>query len=162
MSTLIELVSEADHLRDLIGREEGSEEYAQALQIIEKRIAEKLDSVSIFLSRCDQEVSFWESQEKQAKAQKQKWAGIKDRVKELIRGAMTSQGVAEIKGEHTKFVLAKVKPRLDLDEDKLDPSWRMMVTEHVADKERIRKALESGEIIEGAQLIQGYALRSYP
>lgn len=85
----------------------------------------------------------------------------RQRMKDRIKEAMRQRGVNELLGQEWRFKLVPTKGRLLVDPTKLPHHFNLVRTVTEPDKERIRKVLDSGETITGAEIQPGWQLRSY-
>jgi len=161
LMTLAKTVAEIPYLLEET-QGEITPEIEQLMTISSSELVAKIDSYQYVLERLELEQQF-------AKEKAAKWAKVaktfentKQRIKENIKDAMKQMQTTELVGEESRFVLTKVKPSLNLFEEDLTDSYKMIVQTVVPDKEKIRADLELGVPVPGATLEQGFALRSYP
>lgn len=160
---LYSLVQQANVLSRMLAETNGeiTPEIDALMANVDVKLPEKVDGYAIVLERLEFEESYWKGKANAyaliAKAHKALQERLKDRLKEAIQAL----GTDEIKGNDVRFKLSRVKPALVLNELKLDPTYKMTVTELVPDKDRIRAALQEGAVIEGAELKESVSLRPY-
>ena len=77
----------------------------------------------------------------------------RDSFREYIRSSMEATGIDSIESPLFKITLRKATEVVEVDMDKLGFMWTKEVV--TADKVKIKAALKSGEIIEGASLVDG-------
>ena len=125
---------------------------------LQNELATKVDHYKFRLEKLESLAEFWKAQMQDAKNVKDAIENHIDRMKETIKHTMTQLQTNELVGEKYKFKIRPSKPRLDLDVAMLSQEYKMQVTEWVPDKEKIRAALEAGQVVEGASLEQGVTL----
>ena len=88
--------------------------------------------------------------------------GINNSIGHIRSYAKNGMGVLDIDeliGSQYRFKISRCKTSLEIEDDKIPDSYKMTVTETVPDKERLRKDLEAGKEIPGAQLTGGVSIR---
>jgi hypothetical protein len=85
---------------------------------------------------------------------------LAERLTERILSAMQHQGLAKAETEHYRFGLRNsVAVDLDIEPDALPEGYKRVKTVIEADKTAIKAALERGESIPGARLVQRQSLQ---
>ena len=161
--TLFSLVSQANAIEQAIAEAGGelSPEIEAALANIDIAVASKVDGYNAVMDRLDALAAYWKAEaDKRAKIAKSVSAAS-DRLNANIKAAMLKMGKDEVIGNDVRFKLAKTKGRLVINEQELDPSFKMEIRDVVPDKERIKTALEDGFSVSGATLEPSFSLRSY-
>ena len=80
---------------------------------------------------------------------------LKDRLKESMR----EMGTSELLGNDYKFTLAEVRSTVDVyDEGQLPPVFMTEKITMAPDKDAIRQALESSQVVNGARLLLSFSL----
>ena len=160
--SLFSLVSQANTLSRMLVETSGeiTPEIEALMAHIDVSMPGKVDGYATVIERLEVEAQYWEDKANAyyqvAKAHKT----LRERLLAAIKQAMIAMNTDELKGIDVKYKLSNSKPALVIGDD-LDPAWKLTITEVVADKERIRSALELGNIIKGAKLVAGKTLRRY-
>lgn len=164
MSTLFEIVAQANAIERQILEANGelSPELESALANVDLAVTEKVDSYSVVISRLDTASDYWKAKAAEYTKLAKSTANASDRIRAAIKEAMQSMGKDEVCGEDVRFKLSKSKASLVIDDMMLDPAYKMVITTHLSDKEKIRSALDAGFEVRGARLEPGTSLRSYP
>lgn len=161
--TLFSLVQQANVISRMLAESGGeiTPELDALMANVDVKLPEKIDGYHVVMERLEVEAKYWKDKSTAYALMAKAHTAIQEKIKERLKEAMKALGVDEIKGHDVRFKLSNVKPSLVIDEAKLDPSYTMVVTETVPDKERIRAALSEGARIPGAQLVPGQSLRPY-
>jgi len=162
-SSLITLAKTVTELPVLLEESQGeiTPEIEALMNITSAELVAKLDSYQFILERLDLEQQFAKDKAAQWSKVAKTFDSAKSRLKENIKEAMKQMQTTELVGEESRFVLTPVKPALNITEEDLTDSYKMIVQTTVPDKEKIRADLEMGVAVPGARLEQGFALRSY-
>ena len=86
-----------------------------------------------------------------------------ERIKDFLKGGMIAMDISEIIGEKVKVKISDSKGKLEIvDENDIPQQYKMIVTTHEIDKEKLRADLEAGQHITGAKLVKGKTIRFTP
>jgi len=163
MSSLMELVSHAAQIERAIIEANGelTPELEEALDFSEAALVEKAENYEAIFKRMELSSKYW----KEEAAKFAKVGGSLEKLskslKERLKFAMLELGKEEIIGGKTRIKLCKTAPALVVDGD-VPENYKMMVTETVVDKSRIKEDLVKGLEVPGAHLEGGFQLRFYP
>lgn len=139
-----------------------SPELETAFDNLGSQIQTKADGYAFFMDRLDNESEFWKEKANAYLKVSRSCANLKERLNNSIKLAMRTLDADEIKGDDMRFKLSKLAPRLVLEEALLPSEYKMVVTTHVPDKDRIKADLANKVEIPGAMLEPVYSLRKYP
>lgn len=161
--SLFEIVFQSQVLTQQIIEAGGelSPELEQALEQVDLAITAKVDGYNAVMDRLELEATYWKAKADMYSKIAKAHTAAQDRMKNAIKQAMQAMGKTEVCGDDVKFKLANAQPKLILDEAKIPKEFKMIVTTHVVDKERIKTALKEGFAVAGAQLEPSVALRAY-
>lgn len=134
----------------------------EAFDAIGRDLTTKSDSYAFVMDRLEAESEFWKGKADQFAKVARACAAAKERMGGAIKAAMIQLDRDEIEGSDFRFKLSPMKPKMIINQDHLPEEWLMVVTETVADKDRIRAALDGGGTVPGAWLEDVKALRKYP
>lgn len=161
MQTLKQILDEEKQILDLVlasGGELGEEE-EKALDQAMRSLCEKVDAYSAVMEGMEKRTEAFQKQAEiflvAAKAVK----NAHDRLKMHMKTLMEVTGKDQLEGDLVRFTLCSGKPTLIIEQDKLDKSYLMAVTEMVPDKKRIEEDLKLGIPVKGAFLKQNKTLR---
>jgi hypothetical protein len=162
--SLFSLVAQANALEQKIAEAGGeiSPEVEKELSHIDLALPDKIDSYAFIIGRLDAASDYWKAKAAEYTKLAKSTANASERIRGAIKQAMMAMQRDEVSGGDIRFKLTSSKASLVIDGATLDPSYMMTVTNHVADKERIKSALEAGFPVKGAHLEAGKALRTYP
>jgi hypothetical protein len=161
--SLVEILQSFSKLAEVLAETGGemTPEIEESLQALDLKTAGKIDAYHFLMKRMETDAEFWEAE---AKRRQQIAAGcyaLADRLKKGILYAMQQLGTNEIAGNAVRAKLSPTKGRLVIDEATLPDDWKMTEIRKIADKERIRAALENLETIPGASIEGGVSVRFY-
>lgn len=138
-----------------------SEVLEQAFDCTGQELQLKADRYAFFMERLDAEADFWKAKADAYSKVAKSCKTLKERLKENIKGAMHMLGTDEIEGGEYRFKLSRLAPKLVIQEELLPDNFKMVVTETVPDKEKIKAELEIGTEIPGAKHEMVFSLRPY-
>jgi hypothetical protein len=126
-----------------------------------QELATKTDRYAFMIDRLSSEETFWKEKAEAYSKVAKSCKALRERLNDNIKFAMLSMETKEIAGDEMRFVLSKLAPKVVLNEEKIPDAWKMVVTERVPDKDRIKAALIDGMPVEGATLEPVFSLRKY-
>jgi len=159
--TLALLMREAMDIEAAILEASGeiTEAIEEKLMEIDLSVKEKVDGTALVLERMEDSAEFWRAKAQGLLKVAEGFEKARERLKDYVKQVMRDAGVTELRGNEQKLALQGVKAKLEVDEMRLPAAYLKQETRVVADKVRIREALERGDEVEGARLIESYALR---
>jgi hypothetical protein len=161
--SLSNIVFEAQKVVDSIIRSGG--ELSPEIELIYTELATKfvykVDACSYVLRKLESEVEFFKKQAQFYQKLARAIDNSRERIRDGIKAGMLTLEKTEVLGSSHRFVLTKAPEKLIIDENKLSPEYMTVVHSFVPDRERILAELKAGKIIEGAELVEIYALRDY-
>ncbi len=129
---------------------------------IETGLATKVDRYRDMMGDLDSEEARLRHKASEFQAAAQSVAQVSKGLRDRIKHVMQRLGVDEVKGELYRFKMTSLAPKLVIeDEAKVPAELKMVVTETVLDKDRIREALDAGIEVAGARLEPVFGLRDY-
>lgn len=162
--TLVQLVGDELEIIEKLYASGGeiTPEIEAAMQVAADQLPAKVDAYSYRMDRLDVEVAYIEMKRDEIAQVLKTLKKAKDYLKENIKAAMLTLDKMELSGNDRRFKLSAVRPSVDIHDESLIPSKfiKEKITFEV-DRDAIRKALDGGEEIPGARLIQTYSLQSY-
>jgi hypothetical protein len=162
-SSLTDIVVESQRVINLI-IESGGEitpEVEQVYNELQAQFIHKVDSCYYVIKKLDSDAEFFK---KQSEFYQRIAKGIetsKVRIKDMIKSGMIALEKTEVSGDLSRFCLQKIADKLIIDETKLPGEYKTIVQTIVPDREKILSDLKAGKEIEGAKLIENFALRDY-
>lgn len=162
--TLREIVAASSRLTELLAESNGelTAEMEEVFASIDLKTQDKIDGYYAVMKRMEMEGQHWAERAQNLLKIAKSCDAVADRLKSSILFAMQTMGVDEIKGREVRAKLSPTKGRLVIDEKELPTDWKLQEVRWVADKERVRAALESLEEVPGAKIEGGVSLRFYP
>lgn len=162
--SLIELASEAQVICKLILESGGelSPELEQKLDVNTTALLAKVDSYVFIEEHLEANAALWKRKADACKSIHDRYVKAQDRLRDRIKIGMQVLERDELKGKNYRYKLSKLKPKLVIsDPVKLPIECKMVVSETVPDKEKIKSLLEDGIEVPGASLEPVYQLRDY-
>lgn len=162
METLRDIVGQATAIEEIIL--DGNGDLApDALAIIEdtlRKLVQKTDACVCVLERLELTEEYWRGKAQQATKIARSLANAHAGLKQYVKDTMMLNGHDTLIGDDWKFKISvKENAKLELN-DQLGQEWKIVETTMVPDKERIQAALQTGELIDGARLVDVVTLRT--
>lgn len=131
---------------------------AAAMDAVDAALEEKLESTAKVIRNLEAEADGLEAEEKRLKARK---TAVKNRIADIkgyVQGNLEAMGKDKVTSGIFKWSIQANKPSVNiLDEDLIpDAYWEI---ERKPMKTEIKKAIEAGELTEGAELVRTKSLR---
>lgn len=131
---------------------------AAAMDAVDTALEEKLESTAKVIRNLEAEADGLEAEEKRLKARK---TAVKNRIADIkgyVQGNLEAMGKDKVTSGIFKWSIQANKPSVNiLDEDLIpDAYWEI---ERKPMKTEIKKAIEAGELTEGAELVRTKSLR---
>jgi len=136
-----------------------SPELETQLQVNETTLAAKVDGYAAIIDRMTMESDYFKAKAKEYAQLARSHERVSDNLWERIKEAMILMDRREVAGDSVKFKLAACKPRLVVDEEKVDLAYKRQVIVTELHREKLLADLNAGEIITGARLEGGFTLR---
>jgi hypothetical protein len=129
----------------------------QELQrIISVELATKVDGIAFFQKRCDAEVALLQDVTKEIETRIGSWNKRKQRVRDMVKGAMNHIGASLLKGKVHSISLSTGRESIEItDESKIPPTYIIEQVVRTVDRKALTAALKQGAVIPGAQLKRG-------
>lgn len=134
----------------------------QAMDCTGQELQAKTDRYAFFMERLDAEADYWKGKADEMARVARSCKLLKERLNGNIKAAMLTLGQTDLEGNEMRFKISQLASKLVVDDARLPASFKMAVTEYVADKERIKAELASGATIPGAVMEAVFSLRKYP
>lgn len=129
-----------------------------ALENIDGALEEKLESIAKLVRNLDATAKAYEEEERRLRAQKQAAKNRVDAIKRYVKENMETIGRDKVEAGIFKWSLQNGPGRVEItDETKIPDEY--FVTEIKPLKAEIKKAIESGVITEGAEIVREKSLR---
>jgi len=164
MSTLNQIRLDILNAEKLLIESNGevTEELNQLLEINENNLALKVDSYKYVIDGLEDAIEFFKHKEDEAKRVRKSYEAFIDSMKERLKLTIQSLNTNEIVGNEYRFSLATGKPKVEIiDVEKLPASYVREKVTYEPDKIKIGEALQNGEIVDGARLVETNTLRTY-
>ena len=129
-----------------------------ALATVDGELEDKLESIAKMIKNLDATVKAIEDEEKRLKARKMATKKRIDEIKRYVKENLEAMGKDKVEAGIFKWSLQYGPGRVEItDETKIPDEF--FVTEIKPLKTEIKKAIESGEIAEGAEIVREKSLR---
>lgn len=154
MTKLYELTTDYNQLLEMVDSGEFSaDEIADTLEGIKGEIDDKLQATVCVIREMDAEAKKFDAEIERMNNIKKSYSNTSARLKEYIRFEMEKTGISKSKG---LFSISLGKPSISTQVNDIDciPEQYKKVSVS-ADKTAIGKALKAGEVVEGAELVEG-------
>ena len=138
-----------------------SPETEAALANIDIAVAKKVDSYKFVLNRLEAEEEFWKKEAEARLSIAKACANVNAKLKKSILDAMVKAEKKEIAGDTFRAVLVVTPGRLVIEDDKLTDEYKMQEVRVIANKAKIKEALNNFTKVEGAKIEGGLSLRFY-
>lgn len=161
MSTLLELINESAQIEKLLAESEGeiTPDLEKAIIVLNENMPTKVDSYAHILGKLDLDAKYWESEADKYYKMAKGCKTLKDRIREQLKFYLSENHDVPLKGNTHEFKLKKSTPSLKIDREQLDLSYFMIIPESIEpDKDKIRDALKAGIDVNGAELLESWAL----
>ncbi len=141
--------------------EELTKELSELFEQSEFALKEKADHYAYTLQRFEGEtIPFLKKRAEKFSSASRRIERFCDFLRANIKTNLQRNGITELRASSFAFKLSKTKPNLKIDaEDLIPEDFKYTETKTLIDKESLRLALDAGEIITGAHLEEGVALR---
>lgn len=162
--TLASLVEHSSQLFSKIIASEGElspELEAELQSVLSTDLPAKVDACQYFLSRLESEIEYFSAQAKQLQDATRSLKNAESRFKDYIKQVMLQNGLTDIEGNTYRFKLSNSKPSLVVNQELVEPAYKVQIVETVVDKKKIEDDLKLGVPVIGAELVPSYSLRSY-
>lgn len=131
---------------------------ASALATVDGELEDKLESIAKIIKNLDATAKAYEEEEKRLKARKMATKNRIDDIKRYVKENLEAMGKDKVEAGIFKWSLQFGPGRVEItDETKIPEEF--FVTEVKPLKTEIKKAIESGEITEGAEIVREKSLR---
>lgn len=129
-----------------------------ALAEVDGELEDKLENIAKLIRNLEAEAKAYEDEEKRLKAQKQAAKNRIESLKRYVKGSLETIGKDKVEAGIFKWSLQNGPGRVEItDETKIPEEY--FVTEVKPLKSEIKKAIESGVITEGAEIVRDKSLR---
>lgn len=162
MSSLIDLVRKANELEQQLVESGGeiTDLISQIEEDLRTDVQRKAEDYHFVIERMKSNAEFYKDEAEKFYTVAKSLENTQARIKEFLKGGMQAMDISEIIGERVKVSLSDSKPRMEIiDENDIPQQYKMVVTTHEIDKEKLRADLESGVHVTGARLVQGKTIR---
>lgn len=137
------------------------DELAKALAVIETKKPEKIDSYASILERIENEIQLLESREKALAQLKKSFSKLHERLKTNLKFAAELSGLSELSGNAYAITISKTSGKLVISDERKIPH-QFIIYERKLKNDEIKEALQRGENVPGAEILNSYSLRIRP
>lgn len=160
--SLKELLIESAQLEDQLVMLAGelTPELEQSLMALETKIPEKITKYIGLMDRLEIEADNLHSKAQKYLMAQKSLSGLRDKLLANVKFQMINNGLNELKGTHESFTISRGKKSVVItDQAKLPSKYNPQTITTKPDKEAIREAIESGEVVPGSELTESYVLK---
>ena len=129
--------------------EKKAAEYLEALQL-ERGV--KIENIALYIKNLDADAEKIEEEEERLKARREAKVKKAERLREYLKSSMLTFGDSKFETARVAISFRTSKSVIIDDMEKLDKKYIQEKVSYTADKTAIKKAIASGEVIEGAHL----------
>lgn len=161
------LVSIVSDTNDIVSQliENGGElppDLEEKFLINKNELAVKTDSYAYMLERLELEESYWKAKANDMALISKSLKGLRERLKDRLKYALSNLEEKEIKGDDYRFKLSNAKGKLVIDDEKIiSDEYKYQKVSMELDKDKIKEDLAKGVKIEGARIEESSMLRKY-
>lgn len=130
------------------------EQKVYAMQILQGELAHKVDSIVNYHMQQDDFIDAVDKKLEHLKELKKVAKNKKERFNNYLVQCMKGMGKNKIQGEVHSITLPRPRKKVEVDERKLGEEWVRIKKVIEPDKVKIKEALETGEVIDGAELVE--------
>lgn len=163
-SSLIEMASAVARLEQELLSSSGeiTTEIEQLLEIKDLALPHKIDAYHHTVDRLEMMQDFYKQKADQLLTIARSFQHAAERMKANLKTAAETMGQNEVEGVDYRMKLVPTKGTVIVEDIEKLPG-KFIITETVTkpDKKEIQKAIESGEVVDGARLEPGLSLRWY-
>ncbi len=124
-------------------------EYLEALQL---ERGEKVENIALYIKSLDSEAAAIKAEEKNLQARRTAKERKAERLREYLKSSMLAFNEKKFETARVALSFRSSKQVIVTDIDKLDKAYVKEKVEYSADKTAIKKAIESGAVIDGAYI----------
>lgn len=165
MANLIELVKRANDLEQALVESGGeiTDIISQIEEDLRTDVKRKAEDYYFVLERMKSNSEFYKEEADKYYKISKSLETTHERIKDFLKGGMIAMDISEIIGEKVKVKLSDSRGKLEIvDENDIPQQYKMVVTTHEIDKEKLRADLEAGVHVTGAKLVKGKTIRFTP
>ena len=129
-------------------------EIMKQLSISRNELEVKAIDYGYVIKAFDDEIGIIEKEIERLEERKAYVKKNKEKMKQIVGGAMEEFGITKIKGETLKISFRKSESVEVFDENLLDEKFKKEKTEISIDKTAIKNAIKNGENVQGAKIVE--------
>ena len=152
MPTLYELKDKYLKLLDL-ALEEDAAAFQDTLEALEDAIEDKAENIVCVLKEMEGDINTLKAEEKRLKERRQALEKKKDHLRWYLQDELEVMNIPRLKTARFTISLRDNAPKVNVIDETLIP-FNFIKTAYSVDKKAVKEALENGEVVEGATLIQ--------
>lgn len=165
MSTLKNLIKISNDIEESL-YESGGEitpEIETQLAELTQKLPTKIDNYAVIIERAQVQAEYLKAKAEHLNSIRKGLESLVERLKDSLKEAAQTLEVSQLEGSEYKVVISRTKPKVDLvDETILGDEFLERVITFKANKEKISKALQEGQQVAGARLLESYSVRIKP
>jgi hypothetical protein len=161
---LVSLASEAHEISKLVLESDGelTPELEHRLDFNSTSLMAKVDSYVFIERHLEANAAIWKRKAEACKAIESRFVKSQEKLRNRVKVCMQALGEKELKGRNYRYSLSTSKDKLVIVDPKIIPNeCKMVVSETVNDKEKIRSLLDAGIQVPGVVLEPVFTLKTY-
>lgn len=152
MPTLYELKDKYLKLLDL-ALEEDAAVFQDTLEALEDAIEDKAENIVCVIKEIEGDINTLKAEEKRLKERRQALEKKKEHLRWYLQDELEVMNIPRLKTARFTISLRDNAPKVNVIDETLIP-FNFIKTAYSVDKKAVKEALENGEVVEGATLIQ--------
>lgn len=137
-------------------------ELAMAFEVNPQELANKVDAYNEVMVRFDMQSEYLKKKAQEISAVAKSFDNARVRLKENMKQAMLLLGEKEVYGQDVKFVLQRVTPSIEIDEEKIPDTYKTKVEVIEVDRKAIRDdVLKNNKQVTGAVIKENWTVKPY-
>ena len=164
--SLVNIVAEMHEIETALIENQGelTEEFMQELVAFETNkylLVEKVDSYQYILKQTEARAEYWKKRKEEINNIQKSFKALNNQLKFMLKQAMTTLKVDELRGSDYYFKLSKTRPTIEYDEKNIQDVYKTQVVSTELDKESIKNDLDMGIQIDGVTVTESKSIRAY-
>lgn len=149
-----------DERNQVVEQLETAENPVEMIESLDKAIQVKAAGIGIYCEKLDGMVAALDDTIKKLQARKKAFQNRKESLKAYTLEAMKRHDIQKIESPECTISIQKNKPSVEIYDKRMIPARFLILKDPEVSKEKIRKWWEeTGEIIDGVNIVQGESLR---
>lgn len=157
--TLAELTDHLQALFDTLEMIDDADLRKQAEAEIDRYLqaeVRKVDNIADYIGKCEREMANLKAEAERLRQRAETWENRGQRVRDYVKRVMQQSETLRLEGRANTFYLRAATPSVMISDETLIPEpFRVPIVSYKIDKVAIKKAIEAGQDVPGADLALG-------